>query len=61
MCSAEEENTDDVMALCEKFFNLKIVGGICGAALESWGLLATTLADEVLSSDDIIDKCVFIA
>lgn len=58
VCSAEDENTDEVMTLLEKFFDVKIVGSICSAALESWGLLASTLADETLASDEVIDRFV---
>lgn len=58
MCSAEEENTDEVMAMLERFFDVKIVGGICSAALESWGLLASTLDDEALASSDALDRFV---
>jgi hypothetical protein len=58
VCSAEEENTDEVMTMLEKFFDVKIVGGICSAALESWGLLASTLDDEALASSEVLDRFV---
>lgn len=44
------------MTMLEKFFNVKIVGSICSAALESWGLLASSLDDDILVGDDIVGR-----
>lgn len=58
VCSVEDENTESLLALVEKYFDLKIVGSICSVALESWGLLASSLSDDELAGDDTIDRCV---
>ncbi|GAB9473292.1 hypothetical protein Gpo141_00010446 [Globisporangium polare] len=56
VCSVEDENTEGLIALFEKYFDLKIVGSICSVALESWGLLASSLSDEELIGDEYVDR-----
>lgn len=56
VCSVEDENTETLLALFEKYFDLKIVGSICSVALESWGLLASSLSDEELIGDEYVDR-----
>ncbi|KAJ8558645.1 hypothetical protein ON010_g8806 [Phytophthora cinnamomi] len=58
VCSVEEENTEELLELFETFFNPKIVGDICKAALDSWGLIASTLSDEMLASDELLERLV---
>jgi hypothetical protein len=52
----EEENTEELLGMLETFFNPKIVGDICKAALDSWGLVASSLSDEMLTSDDLLER-----
>jgi len=54
--SVEEENTEELLGMLETFFNPKIVGDICKAALDSWGLVASSLSDEMLTSDDLLER-----
>ncbi|KAE9360119.1 hypothetical protein PF008_g1942 [Phytophthora fragariae] len=65
VCSVEEENTEELLELFETFFNPKIVGDICKAALDSWGLVALVpkflaLLDhkdvDVRSAAEILDR-----
>lgn len=56
VCSVEDENTETLLVLFEKYFDLKIVGSICSVALESWGLLASSLSDEELIGDEYVDR-----
>ncbi|KAF1330176.1 Interferon-related developmental regulator 1, partial [Globisporangium splendens] len=53
----EDENTESLMKIFEKYFDLKIVGSICSVALEAWGLLASSLSDEELAYDEYVDRC----
>uniref|UniRef100_K3WKD3 Interferon-related developmental regulator N-terminal domain-containing protein n=1 Tax=Globisporangium ultimum (strain ATCC 200006 / CBS 805.95 / DAOM BR144) TaxID=431595 RepID=K3WKD3_GLOUD len=57
VCSVEDENTESLMKVFEKYFDLKIVGSICSVALEAWGLLASSLSDEELAHDEYVDRC----
>ncbi|KAL4159917.1 hypothetical protein KRP22_000560 [Phytophthora ramorum] len=56
--SVEEENATELLELFETFFNPKIVGDICKAALDSWGLVASSLSDEMLVSDELLERLV---
>jgi hypothetical protein len=55
----EDENTESLMKVFEKYFDLKIVGSICSVALEAWGLLASSLSDEELAHDEYVDRYAF--
>lgn len=57
VCSVEDENTQELLVLLEKYHDLKIAGSICSVALEAWGLLASSLSDEELAGDDYVDRC----
>ncbi|KAF1776350.1 Armadillo-type fold [Phytophthora cactorum] len=56
--SVEEENTEELLELFETFFNPKIIGDISKAALDSWGLVASSLSDEMLASDQLLERLV---
>lgn len=56
VCSVEEENTEELLELFETFFNPKIMGDICKAALDSWGLVASSLSDEILASNELLER-----
>lgn len=56
VCSVEVENTEELLELFETFFNPKIVGDICKAALDSWGLVASNLSDEMLASGELLER-----
>ena len=56
MCSVEEDNAEKLLELLETFFDPSIAGGICKAALDSWGLLASSLLDDVLINDDLLER-----
>ncbi|TDH70556.1 hypothetical protein CCR75_005485 [Bremia lactucae] len=58
ICSVETENTYDVLETLETFFDPKIAGDICNAALESWGLVASNLEDTMLVSDTFTGRLV---
>ncbi|KAG6975188.1 hypothetical protein JG688_00002617 [Phytophthora aleatoria] len=58
VCSVEEENTEELLELFETFFNPKIIGDISKAALDSWGLVASSLSDEMLASDQLLERLV---
>ncbi|TYZ63742.1 hypothetical protein PybrP1_003711 [[Pythium] brassicae (nom. inval.)] len=57
VCSVEDENTQELLVLLEKYHDLKIAGSICSVALEAWGLLASSMSDEELAGDDYVDRC----
>ena len=56
MCSVEGENTEKLLELFETFFDPNNAGGICKAALDSWGLLALSLLDEAIANDDLLER-----
>ncbi|CAH0514319.1 unnamed protein product [Peronospora belbahrii] len=56
--SVEKENADELLKLLETFFDPKILGDICKAALDSWGLVASSMLDEILASDDLLERLV---
>ncbi|RMX63641.1 hypothetical protein KXD40_001477 [Peronospora effusa] len=60
LSSVEEENTLELLGLLETFFNPKIIGDICKAALDSWGLhnvLQTIcLPDCMLTIDRLVPR-----
>ncbi|TMW63333.1 hypothetical protein Poli38472_002274 [Pythium oligandrum] len=56
ICGVEEENSDELMEIFEKYLEIGIVGGICASALEGWGLLASALPDEILSGDSFVNR-----
>ncbi|CAH0489587.1 unnamed protein product [Peronospora farinosa] len=58
LSSVEEENTLELLGLLETFFNPKIIGDICKAALDSWGLVASSLSDDILASDELLERLV---
>lgn len=58
VCSEEDENTEELLVLFEKYHDLKIAGSICSVALEAWGLLASSMSDEELAGDEYVDRCV---
>ncbi|KAL7683043.1 putative armadillo-like helical protein [Plasmopara halstedii] len=58
LCIVENENTEDLMKLFETFFNLSVHSSICKAALESWGLIASSLTDEMLASESFLERIV---
>ncbi|CAI5745504.1 unnamed protein product [Peronospora destructor] len=56
--SVEEEDAEELLELLERFFNPKISGDICKAALDSWGLVVSSLSDEILASDELLERLV---
>ncbi|KAJ0405005.1 hypothetical protein P43SY_004922 [Pythium insidiosum] len=58
VCSVEEENADELLDMYTKFLDVKIVASVCASALEAWGILASSLPDEVLAADTFIDKSI---
>ena len=60
MSSVEDENTEELLKLLETFFNPKIIGDICKAALDSWGLVSSSLSDEILASDELLERYLYI-
>ncbi|KAF4318551.1 hypothetical protein BBO99_00000954 [Phytophthora kernoviae] len=56
VCSVEEENCEEVLELFETFFNPKIVSDICKSALDSWGLVASSLSNDILSNDGMVER-----
>ncbi|GLD93075.1 hypothetical protein PINS_up001667 [Pythium insidiosum] len=56
VCSVEEENADELLDMYTKFLDVKIVASVCASALEAWGILASSLPEEVLATDTFIDK-----
>ncbi|DBA02341.1 TPA: hypothetical protein N0F65_007160, partial [Lagenidium giganteum] len=56
VCSVEDENIAELVRLYDRFFDLKITASICIAALESWGLMASSLVDSEVCSEDYIDR-----
>ncbi|KAL3668224.1 hypothetical protein V7S43_007084 [Phytophthora oleae] len=58
VCSVEQENTEELLELFETFFPPKIIGDICKAALDSWGLVASSLSEEILVSDQLLERIV---
>jgi hypothetical protein len=55
VCSTEDENVDEVLELMIRLMNVKIMGSICTSALNAWGLVASSLSDELLASEKHID------
>lgn len=58
LCSIEKEDHEELLELFETFFNIKIYGDICKAALESWGLVVSSLPDEMLASDLLLERLI---
>ncbi|GMF48600.1 unnamed protein product [Phytophthora fragariaefolia] len=56
---ADDDDVSSVfilLELFETFFNPKIIGDICKAALDSWGLVASSISDEMLVSDELLER-----
>ncbi|KAK1939424.1 Interferon-related developmental regulator 1 [Phytophthora citrophthora] len=58
VCSVEQENTEELLELFETFFAPKIIGDICKAALDSWGLVASSLSEDMLVNEQLLERLV---
>ncbi|KAI9923163.1 hypothetical protein PsorP6_002714 [Peronosclerospora sorghi] len=58
VCSVEEENTEELLKLFETYFDSKISGDVCKAALDSWVLVASSLSDEIIASEEEMERLV---
>jgi hypothetical protein len=56
VCAVEEEGADELLALLDKYYELKIAGPVCASALHAWGLIVSNFPDDHLSTTEFIDR-----